>query len=95
LRTVIARHDAGASVKYLVIGSSSDRPPSSTCIMTATAVNCLPTDPLEDRLVRHRNSFDVGVAVAFRGDDAPGTDDRDGRPGTFWRCSSERTKLST
>ena len=39
-----ARHEAGAG-KNFVSGSLSATLPSSTCSMTAAAVNCLPSEP--------------------------------------------------
>src|SRR5436305_15025957 len=40
-------HASGASGKYFLMGSSSPTLPSSTSIITAVAVNCFPTTPIE------------------------------------------------
>ena len=45
LRTVMSRQAAGASGKNFVIGSVSASLPSSTCNITAVAVNILPSEP--------------------------------------------------
>ena len=42
---MIGRHVSGASGKNFLMGSSSKSVPSSTCHMTATAVNCFPSEP--------------------------------------------------
>ena len=42
---VISRHETGALLKNFVSGSVKASRPSSTCNITAAAVNCLPSEP--------------------------------------------------
>ena len=67
-RTVTGFQLSGPSGKYFVIESSSPIFPSSTSIMTAVAVNCLPIDPdwkIVSGFTDH-TMFEVGEAKTLR-----------------------------